>query len=242
MIGKAMAKEANAKFFSISASSLTSKWHGEGEKLVKTLFQVAAYYQPSIIFIDEIDSLLTARLEGEFEASRRIKTQFFIELDGCNNNSDARILVVGATNRPQELDEAARRRLQKRLYIPLPDAESRRALLELLLNKAPNKLSGGEIDEITAKTAGYSGSDINQLCREAAMGPLRAVGREKLGTINAGSLPPISMIDFLAAMQLVRSSVSEKELLAYDKWNNEFGMFANHRPSSNPSAALAMKD
>lgn len=103
LIGKAIASESKSRFFSISASSLTSKWHGEGEKLVRTLFAVAQVHEPSIIFIDEIDSLLSQRQESEFEASRRIKTEFLVQLDGATTTGKERVLVVGATNRPQEL-------------------------------------------------------------------------------------------------------------------------------------------
>ncbi|RXH69617.1 hypothetical protein DVH24_037401 [Malus domestica] len=122
MIGKAIAGEAKATFFYISASSLTSKWIGEGEKLVRALFGVASCRQPAVIFVDEIDSLLSQRKsEGEHESSRRLKTQFLIEMEGFDSGSE-QILLIGATNRPQELDEAARRRLTKRLYIPLPSS------------------------------------------------------------------------------------------------------------------------
>ncbi|GJT95027.1 ATPase family AAA domain-containing protein FIGL1-like protein [Tanacetum coccineum] len=123
MIGKAIAGEAKATFFHISASSLTSKWIGEGEKLVRALFGVASCYQPAVIFVDEIDSLLSKRKsEGEHEANRRrLKTQLLIEMEGCDSVND-QVLLIGATNRPQDLDEAARRRLTKRLYIPLPCA------------------------------------------------------------------------------------------------------------------------
>ncbi len=226
MIGKAIASEARAKFFSISASSLTSKWHGEGEKLVRTLFQVAAYYQPAIIFIDEIDSLLSQRNEGEFEASRRIKTEFFIQLDGANAIKDARILVVGATNRPQELDEAARRRLVKRHYIPLPDLTSRLALLKLLLQGENHAITDAEFNEIAEKAAGYSGSDIRQLCTEAAYGPIRSISSadfESLAGLDSSRVRPIQMSDFTAAMTQVRASVAPKELKQYIEWNKLYG-------------------
>jgi SpoVK/Ycf46/Vps4 family AAA+-type ATPase len=95
MIARVLAFEAKATFFSISASSLTSKWHGDGEKLVRTLFAIARVKQPSVIFIDEIDSLLTSRSDGEFEASRRIKTEFLICLDGAGTSAKDRILIVG---------------------------------------------------------------------------------------------------------------------------------------------------
>lgn len=118
LIGKCIASQSGATFFSISASSLTSKWVGEGEKMVRALFAVARCQQPAVIFIDEIDSLLSQRGDSEHESSRRIKTEFLVQLDGAATSSEDRILVVGATNRPQEIDEAARRRLVKRLYIP----------------------------------------------------------------------------------------------------------------------------
>ncbi|KAF9947892.1 hypothetical protein BGZ70_002449, partial [Mortierella alpina] len=110
MLAKAVSQESKATFFSISASSLTSKYVGESEKLVRTLFAIAQELQPSVIFIDEVDSILTERSENEHEASRRLKTEFLLQFDGAGSNSDDRVLVMGATNRPQELDEAARRR------------------------------------------------------------------------------------------------------------------------------------
>ena len=167
MIGKAIASESNSSFFSISASSLMSKWVGEGEKMVRALFAVAAVHQPSVVFIDEIDSLLSQRQDGDFESSRRVKTEFLVQLDGCATNKDDRILLIGATNRPQELDEAARRRMVKRLYIPLPDDKGRRALIAHLLQQQEHSLSDTDVDDIVAATKGYSGSDLTALCMES---------------------------------------------------------------------------
>eukprot|EP01027_Heterolobosea_sp_BB2_P013900 GEZU01020002.1.p1 GENE.GEZU01020002.1~~GEZU01020002.1.p1 ORF type:complete len:392 (+),score=81.57 GEZU01020002.1:368-1543(+) len=224
LIGKAIAHESGATFFSISASSLMSKWIGEGEKMVRTLFAVASWKEPAVIFIDEIDSLLTARSEGEMEASRRLKTEFLVQLDGAATSSNERILVLGATNRPQEIDEAARRRMVKRLYIPLPDAAARRALVRNLMKSMSNTLSEEDFDKIVEMSDGYSGSDIRALCTEAAMGPIRSLGMS-ISTVSADSVRPINFTDFELAFKQVRASVSQKDLDIYVEWNKQYGSF-----------------
>ncbi|KAG6961239.1 hypothetical protein JG688_00009211 [Phytophthora aleatoria] len=224
LIGKAIASQSGATFFSISASSLTSKWIGQGEKLVRTLFAVAAVKQPSVIFIDEIDSLLTQRSSEENEASRRMKTEFLVQLDGAGTKAKDIILVVGATNRPQELDEAARRRFVKRLYIPLPSFEARLDLVSRLLNDNKNDLTDGNKTFIAESTKGYSGADVRALCTEAAMGPIRTCA--DIRTMDADSVRPINLDDFKEALRGVRSSVAVKDLAFYKEWNEEFGSFA----------------
>ena len=224
MIGKCIASQSKATFFSISASSLTSKWVGEGEKLVRALFSCARALQPSVVFIDEIDSLLTQRTDGEFEASRRIKTEFLVQFDGAATCSDDRILIIGATNRPQELDEAARRRLVKRLYIPLPDAEARKTIVKMLLKNQQHNLNGKDIDEICRLTEGYSGADVDNLCKEAALGPIRCI--ENIMEISPDQVRPIQMSDFVSAMRQVRASVSSKDLDSYLEWSSKFGSLA----------------
>jgi SpoVK/Ycf46/Vps4 family AAA+-type ATPase len=225
LIGKCIASQSKATFFSISASSLTSKWVGEGEKLVRALFAVARTLQPAVIFIDEIDSLLTQRTDGEFEASRRIKTEFLVQFDGAATSSDDRILVIGATNRPQELDEAARRRLVKRLYIPLPDGAARTCIVQSLMKSQRNTLTAADIQLISDRTEGYSGADVDNLCREAALGPIRSLGGSIL-EVSADAVRPIDAQDFLKAMQQVRASVSETDLHLYLEWNAKYGSLA----------------
>jgi SpoVK/Ycf46/Vps4 family AAA+-type ATPase len=221
MIGKCIASQANATFFSISASSLTSKWVGEGEKMVRALFAVARCSQPAVIFIDEIDSLLTQRTDGEFEASRRIKTEFLVQFDGAGTSSDDRILVIGATNRPQEIDEAARRRLLKRLYIPLPDAAARATIIRCLLSSLSHELTDEDIVWICEKADGYSGSDMDGLCREAALGPIRSL--TDILNISSSEVRPIVRKDFEDALMQVRASVSNQDLDGYLEWNKQFG-------------------
>lgn len=226
MIGKAIAGEAKATFFYISASSLTSKWIGEGEKLVRALFGVASCRKPAVIFVDEIDSLLSQRKsEGEHESSRRLKTQFLIEMEGFDSGSE-QILLIGATNRPQELDEAARRRLTKRLYIPLPSSEARAWIIQNLLEKdGLFNLSKEEIETVCKLTEGYSGSDMKNLVKDASMGPLREVLQQgvEITKLRKEDIRPVSLQDFKNSLQEVRPSVSLNELGTYEDWNKQFG-------------------
>ncbi|XP_059061763.1 fidgetin-like protein 1 [Achroia grisella] len=223
LIGKCVAAQCNATFFSISASSLTSKWIGDGEKMVRALFAVARCHQPAVIFIDEIDSLLTQRSDTEHEATRRIKTEFLVQFDGAATGDEDRLLIVGATNRPQELDEAARRRLVKRLYIPLPDVDAREQIIRNLLKNENNDLTPQHMSEIARLTDGYSGADMKSLCSEAAMGPIRSVPLSQIVSIDRESVRPVCVQDFLNALQRVRPSVSQDDLGQYVKWNNTYG-------------------
>ncbi|XP_067465602.1 fidgetin-like protein 1 [Thunnus thynnus] len=223
LIGKCIACQSGATFFSISASSLTSKWVGEGEKMVRALFAIARCHQPAVIFIDEIDSLLSQRTDGEHDSSRRIKTEFLVQLDGAATAAEDRILVVGATNRPQEIDEAARRRLAKRLYIPLPGGAARRQIVTNLMAREKNLLREEELERVMAATEGFSGADMTQLCREAALGPIRSIQLNDIATITADQVRPILYSDFQEALKTVRPSVSSKDLELYEEWNKTFG-------------------
>ncbi|XP_058778963.1 ATPase family AAA domain-containing protein FIGL1 [Vicia villosa] len=226
MIGKAIAGEAKATFFYISASSLTSKWIGEGEKLVRALFGVASCRQPAVIFVDEIDSLLSQRKsDGEHESSRRLKTQFLIEMEGFEGGNE-QILLIGATNRPQELDEAARRRLTKRLYIPLPSADARAWIARSLLEKdGLFNLSEEEMNIICNSTDGYSGSDMKNLVKDASIGPLREAINQgmEIAKLKKEDMRPITLQDFKNSLNEVRASVSPNELGNYEEWNKKFG-------------------
>ena len=222
LIGKAIAYESGATFFSISSSSLTSKWIGEGEKLVRTLFAVAAYREPAVVFIDEIDSLLTQRKATENEASRRIKTEFLVQLDGTGTSGQGRVLVIGATNRPQELDEAARRRFTKRLYIPLPAENDRRVLLNVMLKKNNHRLTEADVDKLAKETNGFSGADLKALCTDAAMGPIRQLGSRAL-EINIKDVPPISFKHFKRSLKGTRPSVAPQDLIQYEEWDKIYG-------------------
>lgn len=171
-LAKAVATEADSTFFSVSSSDLVSKWLGESEKLVANLFNMARESAPSIIFIDEIDSLCSARGEGESEAARRIKTEFLVQMQGVGHNSD-RVLILGATNLPYSLDQAVRRRFDKRIYIPLPEEHARGTMFKIHLGETPNDLTDDDFAELAAKTEGLSGSDIAIVVKDVLFQPVR---------------------------------------------------------------------
>ncbi|GAA5812319.1 Vacuolar protein sorting-associated protein 4 [Mucor flavus] len=173
-LAKAVATESNATFFSVSSSDLVSKWLGESERLVKQLFQMARENKPAIVFIDEVDSLCGSRGEGESEASRRIKTEFLVQMNGVGNDMDG-VLVLGATNIPWQLDAAIRRRFERRIYIPLPEVNARANLFALNIGNTPCTLGQAEFKQLADLTDGYSGSDIAVLVRDALMQPIRKV-------------------------------------------------------------------
>ncbi|KAF9103192.1 Vacuolar protein sorting-associated protein 4 [Mortierella sp. AM989] len=173
-LAKAVATEANSTFFSVSSSDLVSRWMGESERLVKQLFQMARESKPAIIFIDEVDSLCGSRGEGDSEASRRLKTEFLVQMNGVGNDMDG-VLVLGATNIPWHLDSAIRRRFEKRIYIPLPDPHARAKMFELNVGKTPCTLTSRDYQQLGQITDGYSGSDIAIAVRDALMMPIRKV-------------------------------------------------------------------
>lgn len=237
MLARAVATESRSTFFSISASSLTSKYLGESEKLVRALFSLAKALAPSIIFVDEIDSLLSSRSgSGEHEATRRIKTEFLIQWSDLQRaaagreqsekekeRGDAsRVLVLAATNLPWAIDEAARRRFVRRQYIPLPEDETRATQLRTLLGHQKHNLDEDDIQRLVELTDGFSGSDITALAKDAAMGPLRSLG-EALLHMSMDQIRPIQFQDFEASLINIRPSVSKQGLKEFEEWAREFG-------------------
>ncbi|KAG8652975.1 hypothetical protein MANES_06G154400v8 [Manihot esculenta] len=172
MLAKAIANEAGASFINVSMSTITSKWFGEDEKNVRALFSLAAKVSPTIIFVDEVDSMLGQRTRvGEHEAMRKIKNEFMTHWDGLLTKPGERILVLAATNRPFDLDEAIIRRFERRIMVGLPSIESREMILKTLLAK--EKTEDLDFKELATMTEGYSGSDLKNLCTTAAYRPVR---------------------------------------------------------------------
>lgn len=160
-LAKAVATECGAScFLSVSSSDLVSKFQGESERLVKNLFELARAKAPSIVFIDEIDSLCSARGDGENESGRRIKTEFLVQMQGVGKDNNS-VLVLGATNTPWELDPAIRRRFEKRVYISLPEAPARAHMFRVHIGDTPNNLTDEDFAYLGQKSEGFSGSDIS---------------------------------------------------------------------------------
>ncbi|KAK8521143.1 hypothetical protein V6N12_005054 [Hibiscus sabdariffa] len=236
LLAKALATEAGANFISITGSALTSKWFGDAEKLTKALFSFASKLAPVIIFVDEVDSLLGARGGGfEHEATRRMRNEFMAAWDGLRSKDSQRILILGATNRPFDLDDAVIRRLPRRLYVDLPDAGNRMKILKIFLaeeNIEPNF----SLEELANATEGYSGSDLKNLCIAAAYRPVQELLEEenKGGKNDASAvLRPLNLDDFILSKAKVGPSV------AYDatsmnelrKWNEQYGEDGSRRKS-----------
>lgn len=230
MLAKAVATECGTTFFNVSSSTLTSKYRGESEKLVRILFEMARFYAPSTIFIDEIDSLCSRRgSDTEHEASRRVKSELLVQMDGISNSEDPAkvVMVLAATNFPWDIDEALRRRLEKRIYIPLPNNEGREALLRINLREV-EQAPLLNIADIAQEMDGYSGADITNVCRDACMMAMRrkiaGLTPDQIRGLSKDELElPVSVEDFVEALRKINKSVSAEDLKRYDKWMAEFG-------------------
>uniref|UniRef100_A0AAF5PS12 microtubule-severing ATPase n=2 Tax=Wuchereria bancrofti TaxID=6293 RepID=A0AAF5PS12_WUCBA len=221
LLARAVAGECGSTMFlNVSAASITSKWVGDAEKIVRALFQIARNGQPTIIFIDEIDSILCERNEKETEVSRRMKTEFLIQMDGMLSSKDDRLLVIGATNRPEELDSAILRRFPKRILIDVPNAVARLKLIMSLLEKTKTSFDLGlaQKQTLAERTHGYSNSDLVALCREAAMVPIRDLSRKDIKNLASTEIRPITLRDFEIAMKAIKPSTNERMLQKLRKY------------------------
>ncbi|KAL8244014.1 hypothetical protein R6Q59_010272 [Mikania micrantha] len=248
MLAKAVATEAGANFINISMSSITSKWFGEGEKYVKAVFTLASKISPSVVFVDEVDSMLGRRENpGEHEAMRKMKNEFMMNWDGLRTKDTERVLVLAATNRPFDLDEAVIRRLPRRLMVNLPDAPNRAKILKVILAKedlSPDM----DLDAVANMTEGYSGSDLKNLCVTAAHRPIREIiekeKKELTAAIAEGKLAPalsessdirpLNLDDFKFAHEQVCASVSSESVNMNElvQWNELYGEGGSRRTKS----------
>uniref|UniRef100_A0A0G4IAP8 AAA+ ATPase domain-containing protein n=1 Tax=Chromera velia CCMP2878 TaxID=1169474 RepID=A0A0G4IAP8_9ALVE len=228
-VAKWVASEAQATFFEVTPSSLTNKFFGESEKLVKALWKVATALAPSVVFIDEIDGVVSQRGAKEEETTIRMKNELLQMMDGVSSDPGRTVLIIGATNRPFLLDEAARRRLTKRVLVPLPDKEARREQIRKLVSKDDGGLSGlqeGDLEVMAEKTEGFNGSDIASLCSTATRKVFRELKDEYGGPhkIPVGvKRRAIRVDDLLSAAAQTHPSVSKESLADFERFENEFG-------------------
>ncbi|GJP57103.1 hypothetical protein CLOM_g16145 [Closterium sp. NIES-68] len=210
LLAKAIAKECRAVFINVRIANLMSKWFGDAQKLVTAVFTLAHKLQPAIIFIDEVDSFLGQRRQTEHEAVTNMKTEFMSLWDGFSTDDTARVMVLAATNRPWELDEAILRRLPRHFEIPLPDLVGRTSILNVIL-RDEDVDEDLDLKEIAALCAGYSGSDLTELCKQAAYLPLHDfLEDERRALVGDGKEPtsqrPLSRADFLRVLSESRPS------------------------------------
>ena len=241
LLAKALATQGKTTFFNVSPTTFASKWKGESEKLVRILFEMARFYAPSTIFIDEVDSIGTKRHDGEHEASKKLLAEMLVQMDGISesnsgangeydneNNKPKFVMVLGATNLPWDLDDALRRRFEKRIYIPLPNSVGRQQMFNI--NFKGIKLSNDiDIDTLVKRTEGYSGHDIASVCREASLMNMRRKlmsGNGQFDILEAANSEtflqdleaPVSQSDILSAIKNISKSVSNNDVKKFEEW------------------------
>eukprot|EP00918_Siedleckia_nematoides_P000300 GHVU01000717.1.p1 GENE.GHVU01000717.1~~GHVU01000717.1.p1 ORF type:complete len:606 (-),score=102.83 GHVU01000717.1:237-2054(-) len=233
---KAIASSFKGTFLMVTPSKLISKWFGETERNVETLFSLARKLAPTLIFFDEVDAMLTSRTTGEHEASRRVKNQFLTELDGVSTGDHhSTVLFLGATNRAQDIDEAVSRRFGKVMQVPHPDEGHRLLFLKDRFHGIEHSLTAADMDRVARSTESYSYSDLQNLCREAAMASVRDADRTS--DIVAGNIRAVSLDDLMLALSVVKPSsvVAAKSAAAKAKTP------ATSKPAEKPKAPSAVQ-
>ena len=236
LLAKAVCSLNQSRFFNCPSSSLVSKYRGESEKIIRCLFEAARLLAPTVVFLDEVDALVGSRGgQGEHEASRRLKTEIFSQMDGIASSSQAgeagysKVMVLATTNCPWDLDEAIRRRLEKRIYIPLPNLESRAELFRISLR---DMTLADDVDlmELAHRAEGYSGADVRIVCREACMMPMRKILEcarpediRQMHTDGQLDVCPVNRDDFYSALENTKPSVADSACKKFQDWENEFG-------------------
>jgi len=228
LLAKAAATECQATFFSVSSADLLSKWLGESEKLISSLFKVARIKAPSLIFMDEIDSLTTTRGSGhEGGGERRVKTQLLQEIQGIKSTYDRPLLVLGATNRPWDIDTAMLSRFEKKVYVPLPDIPARAGIFKIHTEGINSALNEEDYIELAVRSEGYSGRDISNVCREVIMMPIRELDMGGLLEHSEQEVVvrDINLNDFSKTLKKIKPMTTGSELKKYKDWAAEFGEF-----------------
>lgn len=250
MLAKAVATEGGATFISIDASVIENKWLGESEKNAKAVFTLARRLAPSIIYLDEVDSILSSREHNDDSSHgtlTSVKTTLMQEWDGLKSTKD-RVIVIASTNRPFDLDEAVLRRLPRRLLVDLPDLETRKEIMEVTLSE--NRLDESvNLTKIAESLDGYTGSDLKEVCREAvvkiAHDRARLIDKVDLSSdadFLFTSVRAVNETDFSDAMKRLRASVDTngREMQKVLDWNEKFGEYKKSNKKSKLGFSLYM--
>ena len=222
LLAAAVATEIDAEFVSIDSASIMSKWLGEAEKNVAKLFTWAREQEkerPVIVFIDELDSLI-GKHQNEVGGEIRVRNQFLKEMDGIvDKNKKIHIYVIGATNKPWDLDGPFIRRFQKRIYVPLPDEQTRYEMLRFYTREIN---LGSEMDfrQLSSSTDGYSGSDIRDICLDVYMKKVSSLFETGLAEDIRAKPKPVTMEDFRQGFRARKPSVLPQMIAGYEKWTS----------------------
>ncbi len=227
LLAKAASNTLQANFFEARTSTLLSKYFGESSKIVSMLFEKARREQPSIIFMDEFDSIMISRDSGIQESTRRVVSQLLMEIEGFSTKPDEKVILIAATNKPWDLDDAMISRFQRRIYVPLPDLDARKQIFEIHLKGVT--LDGVTVNSLAERSEGYSGRDIASVCREAVMYMIREQN-PKLEELTPAQIERYDMNyrslteeDFDYAFSKVKKTVDEKTIKRYEEWGKKLG-------------------
>ncbi len=232
LLARSVASECQTTFFSCTSSDLSSKFRGESEKLIRILFEMARHYAPSVIFLDEVDGLIAKESSSGDggESNRRSTIELQTQMDGLRSDEGKTVIVMGATNYPWNLNEAMKRRFQKRIYIPLPEIDDIKKILALKM-KGQEMASDVDFEVLSQRLTGYSGSDVDIICQEAAMLPVRRIREQmslsqikEMGDAVVDRVGHITMEDFEAAIRGVRPSVDQAVLAKYVEFDKQHGV------------------
>ncbi|XP_035263912.1 fidgetin isoform X2 [Anguilla anguilla] len=222
LLGRCLASQLGGTFLRLSGSALATKWLVEGEKIVQAAFLVARCRQPAVVFISEVDMLLSAQV-SEDSPVNRIKGELLMQLDGVLSSPEDQVLVVCSSSKPEDIDESLRRYFMKRLFIPLPDSTARHQIITQMLSQHNYCLNDKEVALLVQRTESFSGLDVARLCQEAAVSLLHAMPGADLTAILPGQLRPVTYQDFENVFCKVQPSISQKEMDTYMEWNKMFG-------------------
>lgn len=235
MLAKAVAHESGACFINLHISTLTEKWFGDSNKLVNAVFSLARKLEPTIVFIDEIDAVLGTRRSGEHEASGMVKAEFMTHWDGLASSTSSgypqRILIMGATNRIQDIDDAILRRMPKKFPVTLPNTSQRSKILKLILKDTKLDYDHFDANYLVRVMAGMSGSEIKEACRDAAMVPVREMiqaqrkNGQSMDQIRARDVRGVRTDDFFVkagGVQTIQQSIKDhNQGQKEDEWSTE---------------------